>query len=164
VPPLFVYNEYMKYKAFTLIELLITIAIIGILTSIASISYTGVRYRARDAQRKNDLNQIKIALSTYYSNQVPASYVASSGATPPAVIVINSTTDALSVALKPGYLKNVPLDPLNTGSNVYKYQSYLTNGVNADYKLFATLENKNDIKGWNGGASWVADGYVAQNE
>ena len=151
-------------KAFTLIELLIVIAIIGILSGIATISYAGVQARGRDAQRKNDLGQLKIGLSTYYNAQIPTQYVASSADSTPVKITLNSTTDALSVALEPNYIKNVPLDPLNTGSNVYKYQSFITSSVNADYKLYATLENKNDTKGWNSGTQWVADGYIVQNE
>jgi prepilin-type N-terminal cleavage/methylation domain-containing protein len=67
----------MKRPAFTLIELLITIAIIGVLTGLASVSYAGIQKRSRDAQRKNDLSLVKIYLSTYYNAQVPPQYVSS---------------------------------------------------------------------------------------
>lgn len=145
-----------RTNAFTLVELLVVIAIIGILSGIGSVSYSGVQQRGRDAQRKNDLSQIKIALSTYYNAQVPATYpVASSKLT------ITGTSDALSTALKPSYIKSMPQDPLNTGFYVYKYQS-LNSAV--DYKLFGTLENKNDKKGWTGGSSWLTDGFVVENE
>lgn len=156
----------MKLKAFTLIELLVVISLIGILTGIASVSYSNVQARGRDAQRKNDLSQLKIALSSYYNAQVPTQYVRSTADVTPAKLVINGTTDALSAALKPNYVTNINLDPLNTGVYIYRYQSFLTNGVNRDFKLFATLENKNDKKGWGfpQGSGWVADGYVVQNE
>lgn len=150
----------MPRKAFTLIELLITISIIAILAAIASISYAGTQARGRDAQRKSDLNQIKINLTTYYYAQAPTQYVAATSK-----ITLNDTTDALTVAMKPNYIREVPLDPLNTGNNVYKYQSFLDgNGYNASFKLYATLENKNDTKGWNGGSAWVVDGYIIQND
>jgi prepilin-type N-terminal cleavage/methylation domain-containing protein len=143
-------------QAFTLIELLVVVSIISILTALAAVSYTTVQQRGRDAQRKNDLNQIKIALSTYYGAQVPAAFVTAASKS-----TINSSTDTLSAALEPNYIKNVPLDPLNTGNNVYKYQSF---NSAADFKLFGTLENKNDSKGWGTGSSWVADGLIIQNE
>jgi prepilin-type N-terminal cleavage/methylation domain-containing protein len=145
-----------KPKAFTLVELLIAVAILSILTGLASVSYINVQQRGRDAQRKNDLSQMKIALSTYYNAQVPARYVVAASK-----ITINNSSDALTVALKPSYLKNMPQDPTGTGNFVYKYQSL--NSAN-DFKLFATLENKNDTKGWAGGSSWVADGFVLENE
>ena len=143
-------------RAFTLIELMVTIAIIGVLTGLASLSYTGIKARSRDAQRKNDLSQIKLALSTYYSAQIPAQYVIAASK-----ITLNDTNDTLTAALKPAYIRDIPLDPLNTNSNVYKYQS-LNTGKN--FNLFGTLENKNDTKGWAGGSTWVADGYILQDE
>ena len=154
---------YRRQPGFTLIELIVVIGLVVILAGLAAVSYTAVQQKGRDAQRKNDLNQIKIALTTYYNAQVPVSYVASSGATPPAQITIDNSTDALSLALKPNFLKTVPIDPINVTPNVYKYQSYLTGSVNTDFKLFATLENKTDPKGQAGGV-WVTDGYVVQNE
>lgn len=149
------YNRDMK-KAFTLVELLVVVAIISILAGMATISYRGIQQRGRDAQRKNDLAQLKIALSTYYNSQTPAAFVTAATA-----ITLNNSNDALTTALKPAYIKTVPLDPLNTGNNVYKYQSF---NSAKDFKLYATLENVNDKKGWGGGASWVVDGYIVENE
>ena len=150
-------------RGFTLIELLITVAIIAILTGVASVSYSGISRRGRDAQRKNDLNQLKIVLSTYYNAQTPAQFVASSGSctTSCSVVTINGSTDPLFTTLVPNFSRSIAVDPLNTGSYVYKYQSQ---NSNKNFKLTATLENKNDKKGWNGGSSWVADGYVVQDD
>jgi len=58
----------------------------------------------------------------------------------------------------------MPLDPKDEDPYLYKYQSFLTGGINRDFKLFATLENINDQKGWGGGEEWVADGYVLEND
>lgn len=146
----------MNKKAFTLVELLIIIAIIGILTGIASVSYSGIQARGRDAQRQNDLSQIKIALSTYYNAQIPYQYVTSAMR-----VTINGTTDVLTTTLTPNYIKEMPVDPLNSGNNVYRYQSF---NSAKNFKLFATLENKNNKKGWAGGVGWVFDGYIVQDE
>jgi prepilin-type N-terminal cleavage/methylation domain-containing protein len=43
---------------FTLVELLVTISIIGILATLGFIAFGGARDKARDAKRMNDLNQI----------------------------------------------------------------------------------------------------------
>lgn len=145
-----------RFVAFTLIELLIAISILAILTGIGVISYTGIQLRARDAQRVNDLNQIKVALVTYYNAQVPTQFVSAGTA-----ITINSTNDALTTALEPNYIKDVPVDPLNAGNNVYKYQSF---NSGKDFTLYGTLENKNNKKGYGGGSSWVVNGYQVNND
>jgi prepilin-type N-terminal cleavage/methylation domain-containing protein len=147
----------MSRRAFTLIELLVTVAIIGILTVVAAVSYGGVRTRGRDAQRINDLNQMKVVLSTFYSAQTPQAYVSATTKT-----TIDGTSDALSTALEGGgYMREVPVDPLNTGNYLYKYQSF-NNG--RDFTLFGTLENTANKKGWGGGTSWVADGLQIKND
>jgi prepilin-type N-terminal cleavage/methylation domain-containing protein len=56
-------------KGFTLIELLVVIAIIAILSSVVVVSVISVRARARDARRKSDLEQIRIALNLYYDKK-----------------------------------------------------------------------------------------------
>lgn len=77
-----------KQKGFTLIELLVVIAIIGILTTVASVSLTQARRRARDTRRVSDIQQIRNAL-VIYSNQ-RATYPPSDAATTPADIVLGT--------------------------------------------------------------------------
>lgn len=127
-------------------------------------SYAGVQARGRDAQRVNDLSQIKIGLNTYFNSQNPYQYPVSVSK-----VTVTGTSDALSAALAPNYIREMPLDPTNTGNNVYKYQSTNSATINGatvykSFKLYATLENKNNKKGWAGGTAWVADGYVLQDD
>jgi len=57
-----------KYKpGFTLLELLIVIAIIGILTAMGTVSYSTAQKRARDSKRQSDLKAIQNAFEQYYS-------------------------------------------------------------------------------------------------
>ncbi len=87
-------------KAFTLIELLIVIAIIGILAAILFVSIgTGPIINSRDTKRVADLQGLRTALSLY--GQDKASYPADAA--------------ALSAALvtgTPKYLGALPTDPL----------------------------------------------------
>jgi type II secretion system protein G len=55
-------------KGFTLIEILVAVAIIGILATILIANFQGTRARARDAKRKRHLNQLKTALRMYYND------------------------------------------------------------------------------------------------
>jgi prepilin-type N-terminal cleavage/methylation domain-containing protein len=54
-------------RGFTLIELLVVIAIIAILASLLVVAGPGVLMRAKLADVRNDMNQIRTALATYYS-------------------------------------------------------------------------------------------------
>ncbi|MFA5742960.1 MAG: prepilin-type N-terminal cleavage/methylation domain-containing protein, partial [Candidatus Paceibacterota bacterium] len=47
----------IKPKGFTLVEILITITILGILASIILVSTAGTREAARDGRRQSDLSQ-----------------------------------------------------------------------------------------------------------
>jgi len=54
-----------KKQGFTLVELLVTIAIIGILASIIVVNISGARKQARDAKRQSELKSIQTALEQY---------------------------------------------------------------------------------------------------
>lgn len=54
----------MNKKGFTLIELLVVIAIIGLLSTLAVVSLSSARAKARDAQRLSDVKQLSALLET----------------------------------------------------------------------------------------------------
>jgi prepilin-type N-terminal cleavage/methylation domain-containing protein len=56
-------------KAFTLVELLVSIAIIATLTAILLPNFMGARERAKDAQKEQDMAAIKNALRFYYNDK-----------------------------------------------------------------------------------------------
>ncbi len=58
-------SHIKKKKGFTLIELLVSIAIIATLIGLALPNYLSARGRAKDARRKEDLQQLKSALQLY---------------------------------------------------------------------------------------------------
>ncbi len=120
-------------RGFTLIELLVVIAIIGILSTLLLANFNAARERARDAQRKHDIDQIVKALEIYKNDQVIPSYPAT------------DSFPTCGSALQNGgqtYMAKVPCDPLNTGSYVYTY----TRGADdvLTYTIVACLENAAD--------------------
>lgn len=56
-------------RGFTIIELLIVIVIIGLLTSVATISFIAAQRNARDNTRKTQVQSIATAVETYYATK-----------------------------------------------------------------------------------------------
>jgi prepilin-type N-terminal cleavage/methylation domain-containing protein len=56
-----------KQKGFTIVELLIVIVVIGILATLVIVTFTGVQQKARDSQRKTDINAVESHVQTYYA-------------------------------------------------------------------------------------------------
>lgn len=130
-------NKNKNKLGFTLVELLVVIAIIGILSVISLASFTRVQLKARDAQRKSDLNAISNALMMYYNDY---------GLFP--VLTSNELFGNISVGLTGDdgkvYMRQTPIDPKNEGDYTYVYKTYSENGVFNRFNLFANLENKDD--------------------
>jgi prepilin-type N-terminal cleavage/methylation domain-containing protein len=59
-------NIKPRQFGFTLVELLITIAIVGILAAIVLVNLSGARSSGRDAKRVSDIREIMTALQLFY--------------------------------------------------------------------------------------------------
>ncbi|HEX9679565.1 MAG TPA: type II secretion system protein [Candidatus Saccharimonadales bacterium] len=57
-----------KQAGFTIVELLIVIVVIGILAALVLNTFQGVQARARDTERRTDLNSIATQLEAYYAD------------------------------------------------------------------------------------------------
>lgn len=55
-------------QAFTLLELLVVVAIIGIISTLAIVALQGARAKARDAKRISDIRQIQTALELHFND------------------------------------------------------------------------------------------------
>jgi prepilin-type N-terminal cleavage/methylation domain-containing protein len=63
----FIKKILSQKNAFTLLELIVVIGIIGILVALGASSYSTVQKKSRDAKRKGDLKAIQNAFEQYYS-------------------------------------------------------------------------------------------------
>jgi prepilin-type N-terminal cleavage/methylation domain-containing protein len=122
-------------KGFTLIEILIVVAIIGILASVVLIGLAPAQKRGRDARRLADLKEVQTGLELYYGKcgHYPGTSDDCSTAPAGGDVAWANLTDTLT---KGGIgVNQVPHDP-STGSS-YKY------GIDAggtSYVLEAVLE------------------------
>lgn len=129
------YKAIKTTKGFTLIELLVVIAIIAVLSGLVVVNLAGVRERARDTQRKTELNEVKKALRLYYNdnNRYPAS--------------LTTWGDAFTSGGMT-YMKQLPSDPLydadDPDSPQYAYYQSSCSGGTNDYRLVVALENSGD--------------------
>lgn len=100
-----------KINGFTLFELLISISIIGILTALAVVSYSGSQVRARNVRRVEDINSIQKAAEQYYAGNnytYPANSAAFTGGTDP--VMVKWPTDPKGGSYTPySYNRNVPV-------------------------------------------------------
>lgn len=99
-------------KGFTLIEILIAVAIIAILTAIGIVSYTSINRRARDAKRVGDIEQIRSGLEMYRSDNGFYPAINTSG-----FDVASNLAAPLSVSNT--YLPSIPADPQSSQHTYY---------------------------------------------
>jgi len=123
-------------SAFTLIEVLVVIAIIGVLSTMFLPNFMAARERARDSQRKSDLRQIQKALELYKQDQVDSSFPATDNF-PTANQCWSSGVNCTGNI----YMNKFPADP--AGRSYYYFRGFDL----ITYTLCACLENKADPDG-----------------
>ena len=124
-----------QIRAFTLIEMLVVISLIGILAALALVSFGGAQKQARDTTRKSDLKQYQTSVEGYASKNgglypVYANAITLTGS----IVFCGSTQLNIGTCIA---------DP-KTGTLDYKYVS--TDGIN--YVFWGTLENKTPTVYW----------------
>lgn len=125
---------HKKNRGFTLIEMLIVIAIVAVLTTIVIVSANSARKKARTAQSLNDLGMLQLALANYQGDN-NGRYPSSQGGAGPWDGLYTSFGDSSTTwiaGLSPKYIRVLPRSPYNTTDGGLNY-IYNSDGVN--YKL-----------------------------
>lgn len=125
-------KEYFKNnsRGFTMVELIVIMAIIGGLATVFIARYPATQQRARDTQRETDLAQYRNALQLHYNAK---------GVYPDSAVEANLAAICQSELLSEQFASECPDDPLD-GKN-YKYKSL--NGAQ-DFYVYAELEQETD--------------------
>jgi general secretion pathway protein G len=152
----------MKQKGFTMVEILVVVAVMGILATIMLVAFSGLRERARDVKRETELSQIGqfLMISCYLPDGGAGEY----DLVPLVQELLNKNPQYAS------YLKSVPKDP-KSGTDTESKYIYIVNADATKCALYANLENdkaqvtlsittptpgggkgvfKADSPGWNG--------------
>jgi general secretion pathway protein G len=110
-----------QYAGFTLMELMIVMAIIGVLATLAIPSFIGAIRSAREAVLKEDLHVMRAAIDSYTMDKQKA-------------------PQSLDDLIQTGYLKSVPEDPMT-----HSKDTWVTNTSDALYSLDQTDPGIDDI-------------------
>ena len=127
--------RYKNQKGFTLIELMMVLAIVALLSSVALFAFINARIKARNARRAVDLSQLQKGLEIYYTKN-DSNY-------PHGGAVANSLQaydiSALSTFLTPDSLTNIPNDPSFPAGSNYQYM-WSSNGDHYAIKIYMDNE------------------------
>ena len=113
-------------KGFTLVELMIVVAVLIILMAIVSLAYNGIQGRSRDARRKSDVASLVKALELYYDDngQYPVAASTDSPIGPTWYSTAGATNWNAFQTLMGGAIDVLPTDPKNTNASLLSTSSY----------------------------------------
>ncbi len=143
------------HKGFTIIELLVVVAIIGILASVVVAMFSQPKADSRDARRESDMKQIQNALALYISTN--GTYPDCQSPT-----VIDGSSDCLSAKLLDARaMPQVPMDPQGRGAcpaippvaDGFGY-CYISNPTGSDYAIYYHREDASGGAGLSVGSGW----------
>ena len=128
-----------EIKAFTLIEILVVVTIIGILAGIVVINVENSRATARDARRVSDLNSLQSGLLMFYESK-KAVLTSACGNQDFSVNDVNLNHFLVSG----GYLPSMPKDPKYTSGEKDYHKQYLYVSTNSN---ITTPSPQNNLPG-----------------
>lgn len=145
-------------KGFTIVELIVVIAVIGIIASIVSVTYINVQAGVRDGERKSDITRVKLAIEKYRADnsQYPSVCPGGDGS--------GCAATNLATALEP-YLDAIPVDPtVSTPGSSDDYRYVRSVPTSDGYGIYINYEAQPDCKtGKNMTASWWSSAPTCTN-
>ena len=147
----------MKKKGFTLIELMVVIAIIGLLAAIALPKFSDVASQAKVANVQGNLSSVRTAIAMYYAKADEYPTLAETGANDDLTLVTTTDGDGTVATFTDFYSKNVMADTPATTN--------LTTNVGATNTITAveTTGNSFTATGNGGWAYRTDDGAIRAN-
>ncbi len=145
----------MKRSAFTLVELMVVVAIIGLISTIAIVASSAIRSRGRDTKRIADLRQVRSALELYYNETSAYPTCGQACTTYCDCTTVGWGGNFAEMEIKPAYMASIPADPINDGTYGYFYArgykisgncSYMNTNSPSDYVLATRLENPASVQ------------------
>ncbi len=126
-------NTKNKQKAFTVIELLVVITIIGFLASAMTYALTLTRTKSRDTARQQAVAEIRKGLDLYF--QANGSYPATGG-------VANVSLSTIFGQLVPTHMSTIYNDPKCPSGDLSCNYLYIANSASAPsaYSLYVPFE------------------------
>jgi len=149
-----------KEFGFTLIELIIVIAIIGILSVMGLIKIGDANESARDARRVGDLSQMRSALALYFfdNDHYPPPINAGGAGPDKSTDGINGTVFSdVNNPLVPDYFSRAVEDPISNANYYYYYDTDETDGLHERYVLCFNKESVNFTSRY-----FTSDGYFGE--
>jgi prepilin-type N-terminal cleavage/methylation domain-containing protein len=113
-------------NAFTMVEMLVVVAIIAVVVTVPLLAYNSLTRNARDGRRKQDMDKVKTALLQYR---------AENGSYP-----VADDWGELEDILVPNFMAQLPEDPISNSSS-YGY-TYSSDSTGAGFTLSSPLEDR----------------------
>lgn len=147
---------HKQKNAFTLIELMVAMGIIGVLVTLSLLGITIVQRSLRDTQRRDASSAVRLAIESYYTGSAayPSSISQSSAGT---VMNVGSTSVALN-----GPAKGCPTATLTVTGECTIY-CYVSNSPNSVYAFGAQLEGGLQQFGNSGSSCSITTNRVPYN-
>lgn len=133
-------NKFKRNESgFTIVELLIVIVVIGILAALVLNTFSGIQERARDTERRTDINSLATQLEVYYADNGGYPDGATVGFTVDTTNLPGLDAEALNDPN--GNALNVGSDPDSATDNQYHYNpTSCTAGLCTTFELGSPLE------------------------
>ncbi|MFZ1243009.1 MAG: prepilin-type N-terminal cleavage/methylation domain-containing protein [Candidatus Saccharimonas sp.] len=143
IPSIFQFAKI--HKGFTIVELAIVIAVIGILATITVVSYRAVQDKSHDTAVQSDLSNIADQYELYY---------ASKGVYPYGDVLNNASAFSLDIK-KASYDTSQSYQLLNCTSSSSPGSDYAILAVSKSGKKFYTSSLEGGVRQYTGTATWL---------